>query len=251
MELDMDLSEIQPIPNESALFIKNKQILVVADLHIGIESQLREQGLHVSSQAQKMIDHLLSICKKYKPKEIILLGDIKHNIPSATIQERRDVRNFLKLIEEFGTIHIIPGNHDGFIKKLSPDEIIIHPSDGFIIENVGFVHGHRWPSEEIMVCEQIITAHTHPTVMFTDRLGYKTFESCWIKGMFLKNKLKEKYPNSTRPEVLVMPAFNPLCGGLAANQEGVMGPIGKIIDIRNAQIYLIDGTSLGRVKDIK
>jgi metallophosphoesterase superfamily enzyme len=71
MELDMDLSEIQPIPNESALFIKNKQILVVADLHIGIESQLREQGLHVSSQAQKMIDHLLSICKKYKPKEII------------------------------------------------------------------------------------------------------------------------------------------------------------------------------------
>jgi hypothetical protein len=251
MELDMDLSEIQPIPNEPALFIKNKQILVVADLHIGIESQLREQGLHVSSQAQKMIDHLLSICKKYKPKEIILLGDIKHNIPSATIQERRDVRNFLKLIEEFGTIHIIPGNHDGFIKKLSPDEIIIHPSDGFIIENVGFVHGHRWPSEEIMGCGQIITAHTHPTVMFTDRLGYKTFESCWIKGMFLKNKLKEKYPNSTRPEILVMPAFNPLCGGLAVNQEGVMGPIGKIIDIRNAQIYLIDGTSLGRVKDIK
>ena len=247
----MDLSEIQPIPNEPALFIKNKQILVVADLHIGIESQLREQGLHASSQTQKMIDHLLSICKKYKAKEIILLGDIKHNIPSATIQERRDVRNFLKLIEEFDTIHIIPGNHDGFIKKLSPDEIIIHASDGFIIENVGFVHGHRWPSEEIMGCEQIITAHTHPTVMFTDRLGYKTFESCWIKGMFLKNKLKEKYPNSTRPEILVMPAFNPLCGGLAANHEGVMGPIGKIIDIRNAQIYLIDGTSLGRVKDIK
>lgn len=247
----MDLSEIQPIPNEPALFIKNKQILVVADLHIGIESQLSEQGLHTASQAQKMIDHLLSICKKYKPKEIILLGDIKHNIPSATIQERRDVRNFLKLIEEFGTIHILPGNHDGFIKKLSPDEIIIHPSDGFIIENVGFVHGHRWPSEEIMGCEQIITAHTHPTVMFTDRLGYKTFESCWIKGMFLRNKLKEKYPNSTHPYILVMPAFNPLCGGLAANQEGVMGPIGKIIDIRNAQIYLIDGTSLGRVKDIK
>ena len=83
----MDLSEIQPIPNELALFIKNKQILVVADLHIGIESQLREQGLHTSSQTQKMMDHLLLICKKYKPKEIILLGDIKHNIPSATIKK--------------------------------------------------------------------------------------------------------------------------------------------------------------------
>lgn len=247
----MDLSEIQPIPNEPALFIKNKQILVVADLHIGIESQLREQGLHTASQAQKMVDHLLSICKKYKPQQIILLGDIKHNIPSATIQERRDVRNFLWIIQEYGTVHMIPGNHDGFIRKLSPDEIIIHPSDGFTVENIGFVHGHRWPSEEIMQCEQIITAHTHPTIMFTDRLGYKTFESCWIKGMFLKNKLKEKYPNSTYPEILIMPAFNPLCGGISVNQEGVSGPIGKIMDLKNAQIYLIDGTSLGRVKDIK
>lgn len=247
----MDLSQIQPIPNEPALIIKNKQILVVADLHIGIESQLREQGLNTSSQAQNMINHLLSICKKYKPKEIILLGDIKHNIPSATIQERRDVKNFLQIIEEYGTIHIIPGNHDGNIKKLSSDEIIIHSSDGFSIENIGFVHGHRWPSEEIMQCEQIISGHTHPTVMFTDRLGYKTFESCWIKGMFLKNKLKEKYRNSIHPEILVMPAFNPLCGGIATNQEGVTGPIGKIIDIQNAQIYLIDGTSLGRVKDIR
>jgi putative SbcD/Mre11-related phosphoesterase len=247
----MDLSDLQPIPNEPALFIKNKQILVVADLHIGIDSQLREQGLHITLQAQKMMDHLFSICENVKPKEIILLGDIKHNIPSATFQERKDVRNFLEKIKEFGQVHIIPGNHDGFIQKLSPDEINIHPSDGFIVENIGFTHGHRWPSNDIMKCEQIIIAHTHSTIMFTDRLEYKTFESCWIKGRFLKSKLKEKYPDSEDPEILVMPAFNPLCGGVAANQDGITGPIGKIIDIQNSQIYLVDGTSLGRVKDIK
>lgn len=246
----MNLSDIQPILNESALFIKNKQILVIADLHIGIESQLREQGIHTSSQTQKMMDHLLLICKKYKPKEIILLGDIKHNIPSATIQERRDVISFLNQITEFGKIHIIPGNHDGFIKKLSPDEILVHPSDGFIIENIGFVHGHRWPNEKIMECEQIIMGHTHPTIMFTDRLDYKTFELCWVRGLFLKDKLNEKYPNSLFPQVLVMPAFNPLCGGIAVNKEGVTGPLGKIIDIKEAEIYLIDGTLLGLVKDV-
>ena len=101
-----------------------------------------------------------------------------------------------------------------------------------------------------MKCEQVITGHTHPTIMFTDRLEYKTFESCWIKGRFLKNELKEKYPDSKDPEILVMPAFNPLCGGVAANQQGVTGPIGKIIDIKNSQIYLVDGTSLGKVEDI-
>jgi putative SbcD/Mre11-related phosphoesterase len=247
----MDLSDLQPIPKEPALFIKNKQILVVADLHIGIDSQLREQGLHITPQAQKMMDHLFLICDKLKPKEIILLGDIKHNIPSATFQERKDVGNFLEKIKEFGNVHIIPGNHDGFIQKLSPDEIRIHPSDGFIIENIGFTHGHRWPSEDIMKCEQIIIGHTHPTIMFTDRREYKTFESCWIKGEFFKNKLKEKYPGSKDPEILVVPAFNPLCGGVAANQQGITGPMGKIIDIKNAQIYLVDGTSLGKVEDIK
>jgi putative SbcD/Mre11-related phosphoesterase len=246
----MKLSDIQPITNEPALFIKNKQILVVADLHIGIESQLKEQGINTSFQAQKMINHLLLMCKKQNPKEIILLGDIKHNIPSATFQERRDISNFLEQIKEFGIVHIIPGNHDGFIKKLSPEEIIIHPSDGLIIENIGFFHGHRWPNEDIMRCEQIIMGHTHPTIMFTDRLEYKTFEPCWVKGIFLKNKIKEKYPKSTNPEILIMPTFNPLCGGIAINQEGVTGPIGKIIDIQNSQIYLIDGTYLGKINDI-
>lgn len=48
-----------------------------------------------------------------------------------------------------------------------------------------------------------------------------------------------------------MPAFNPLCGGIAANQEGITGPIGKIMDVKNAEVYLLDGSALGKVKDIK
>ncbi len=247
----MDLSDIQPIQNEPAVFIKSKKILIVADLHIGIESQLREQGLNTSSKTENMVDNLLKICKKYKPLEIILLGDIKHNIPSSTNQERRDVKNFLSTINEYAKVHIIPGNHDGNIDRLSTREIIIHPSDGYLLENVGFVHGHRWPNEEIMKCDMLITSHTHPTIMFTDRLGHKTFEPCWIKSSINSNKMKDKYPKGTCSSILVIPAFNPLCGGIAANQEGITGPIGKIIDIKKAYIYLIDGTSLGRVEVIK
>jgi len=242
--------DVQPILNEPALLI-NKKILVVADLHIGIESELIEQGLNAVPQTQKMMDRLISLCKKYKPEEIVLLGDIKHNIPSATICERRDVRNFLETIQSYGVIHIIPGNHDGNIQKITPVDIIIHPSYGLILENLGFVHGYRWPSEEIMQCEQIVTAHTHPTIMLTDRLGYKTFEPCWLKGKTIKDKLRERYPDSRDPEILIMPAFNPLCGGISANKEGIMGPIGKIIDTENAEVYLLDGSALGRVKDIK
>ena len=87
--------------------------------------------------------------------------------------------------------------------------------------------------------------------MFKDRLEFKTFEPCWVKGNFLKDRVNEKYPNSKNPEILVIPAFNPLCGGFAVNQKGISGPIGKIMDIDNSKIYLIDGTSLGKVRDLK
>jgi putative SbcD/Mre11-related phosphoesterase len=247
----LNIFKIQPIQDEPILFIEDKKILVIADLHIGIETELREHGLNPLSQTEKMLKRLVSICKKYKPEEIILLGDIKHNIPSSTFQERKDVKKFLEQIQKLSKIHIIPGNHDGNIHKFAPENIIYHPSDGFILENIGFVHGHRWPNQEVMKCDQIIAAHTHPTVMLIDRLEYKSFEPCWLKGNFIKNKLKEKYPNASDPEILIVPAFNPLCGGIAVNSEGVTGPLGKLIDIENSIVYLLDGTSLGTVKNVK
>jgi len=246
----MELSPIQPLLNEPALIIKNRKILVFADLHIGIESELRGKGINPVAQTKKMIDHLFVICEEHKPHEIVLLGDIKHNIPSSTITERRDVKFFLEKIVDYGKIHLVLGNHDGNIQKLTPNEIIVHPSDGFIIDNTGFVHGHRWPKDEIMQCEQIIIGHTHPTIMLTDRLNHKTFESCWLKGDFIKDRLKDKFPNAKNPKVLVIPAFNPLCGGIAINTEGINGPFGKITNVENMEVYLLDGTAMGVVKDI-
>jgi len=246
----MNSSKIQPILNESALIINNKA-LVVADLHIGIEKELIEKGINVTSQTKRLTDRLITLCEKFKPKEIILLGDIKHNIPSSTIQERKDVKIFLENLQSYGLIHIIPGNHDGNIKKIAPRDIIIHKSDGFIYENLGLLHGNRWPNKDLMQCTQILIGHSHPTIMFTDRLGYKIFEQCWIKSKFIAKKLEEKYPNSKNPEILIMPAFNQLCGGNAVNKEGIIGPLGKVININDAQIFLLDGTFIGKLKDIE
>ena len=145
----------------------------------------------------------------------------------------------------------MPGNHDGNIDRFLSPDILLHPSDGFVFEGIGFVHGHRWPSEEVMKCEHIVIGHTHPTIMLTDRLGYKTFEPCWLKGRFIKSKLQERYPNSQNPDIIVMPAFNSLSGGIAANKETIIGPFGKIMNVKNADVYLLDGSSLGKVKDIK
>jgi metallophosphoesterase superfamily enzyme len=87
--------------------------------------------------------------------------------------------------------------------------------------------------------------------MLTDRLGYRTFEQCWLKGAPFSDKLQEKYPNSSTSQILIMPAFNPLCGGVAINRDPLLGPFSSLIDVDNSDVYLLDGSSLGKVKDLK
>ena len=242
---------LQPLIDEPALLLKEKKLLVIADLHIGIESELRQNGLHVPSQTKMMEQRLRSIVTAHHITNIILLGDIKHMIPSSTYQERIDVKNFLKAISSFGTLHVLPGNHDGNIDRLLSPEIQLHPSDGFVFEDIGFTHGHRKASDEVMSCDQVVIGHTHPTVMLIDRLGYRTFEQCWLRGAPLSEILHEKYPNSSTSEILLMPAFNPLCGGVAVNRDSLLGPFGSLIDLENAEVYLLDGSALGTVKSLR
>jgi metallophosphoesterase superfamily enzyme len=122
---------IMPIPNEPALYIEDKKMLIVSDLHIGIETELKKYGINAKSQTDNLTNKVITLCKNYNPQEILLLGDIKHNIPSISYQERKDVKEFLNKIKEFGELHIIPGNHDGNIKKILTKDIIIHSSNGY------------------------------------------------------------------------------------------------------------------------
>ena len=244
-------SELQPIIDEPALLLKEKKLLVIADLHIGIESELRENGLQVPSQTKVMEQRLISILTTNTIDDIIFLGDIKHNIPSSTIQERTDVKKFLNTIQAYGTLHILPGNHDGNIDRLLSPAIKLYPSDGFVFDGIGFTHGHRRPSTEVMQCDQVIIGHTHPTVMLIDRLGYRSFEQCWLRGIPLSDRLQEKFPNSPTSQIVIMPTFNPLCGGIAVNRDPLLGPFRSLIDADNADLYLLDGSSLGKVKDLK
>lgn len=242
---------LQPLVDEPALLLKEKKLLVIADLHIGIENELRENGLMVPSQTKTMEQRLISILTTHSINDIILLGDIKHTIPSSTNQERTDVKHFLHSIQSYGTLHVLPGNHDGNIDRFLPQDILFHSSDGFVFEGIGFTHGHRRPSIEVMQCDQVIIGHSHPTVMLTDRLGYRTFEQCWLRGPPFLDVLEQKYPTSPTSEILLMPAFNPLCGGVAVNKDPLLGPFGSLIDVDNAEVYLLDGSSLGKLKDLK
>src|SRR2546426_9060781 len=91
--------DLRPIPDHAALLIDGS-ILAVADLHIGLEEELAEAGVHLPSQAEKMAGEIEALAAQYGAKTLVVLGDVKHFVPKMASRERRDVYPFFQRLQE-------------------------------------------------------------------------------------------------------------------------------------------------------
>ncbi len=244
------MTEIQPVYGIPALTVDYS--LVIGDLHIGLESHLRKKGFHITSRTRDMHDAILEAAGD-ETNRLIVIGDIKDSVPGSTKQEYAEIPDFFEeLFERFDMIDVVRGNHDTGIEEFLPGKVRIRPASGLRIGDVGFVHGHTWPSEEVMGCETLVMAHNHPTVMFRDGVGSLTTEPCWFRGDF-KESSSDRYPVLPR-RFIVTPAFNRMLGGSPVNTVGdeLLGPVlnSGLLDLDNARLYLLDGLDLGRRSDL-
>jgi putative SbcD/Mre11-related phosphoesterase len=245
------------IKNYPALFIEEIKALVIADLHIGISYELYQSGINIPSQVFEMKKTIVKLINQTKAKFLVLLGDVKHDVPGISIQEMREIPKFLEDLSKLIKVEIVLGNHDTFLREILPKRKL-HSSRGFKIGKFGFSHGHAWPSKELLSCDYLIMSHTHPTIQFIDKFGYRIVEPIWIKSKINQEMIKKRYKvkKTGRLEVIVMPAFNHLLGGTSINVKRVsdelLGPLLKnnFVDMYNADLYLLDGTYLGKLKDI-
>lgn len=259
--------EIIPILEEPALKVTNNEVsLVVADIHLGIEWDLYRSGINLPSRMAERLDRILGYVQANSPDRIILLGDVKHNVPQVSWQEKDEIPRFLETLAEYAHVDIFPGNHDGGIELLfnRQKNIRVHSGRGAVLDGVGYFHGHTWPAPELLAASNVVTAHNHPTVRFTDAFGYSIVEPAWVRTKFKPDVLKGRFGNLdfenrlhwADPELFIMPAFNELCGGVPFNestQEDLLGPVFSSggIELENAEIYLLDGTRLGLIKNIR
>lgn len=255
------LSEPQPLVNEPALIVGST--LVLADLHIGIEHELALNGINIPSQIDRRIDRALQYLAVANAQRVVLLGDVKHTISKTSALERHDIPRFLRSLAERVPVDILPGNHDAGIEYWLPRDsrfrIEIHPSKGCSIHGAGLVHGHTWPSTDLLRCDYIIMGHNHPIVRMADPLGHVSSKPVWIRTRFFESVFRERYPEMdgyANPRVIIMPAFNELVGGIAFNEasyETLLGPLfsNRAIELEKAQAYLLDGTFLGTVEQLR
>ena len=253
-----------PIYDSPALLIKlaGERTLVVADLHLGLEGELMSKGISLPSQIPKVKARLIELIKKQAPDRLIFLGDVKHNVPIASWQEWRELPGFFEDLAKLTCVEVIRGNHDGGLEGMVPKGVKIHGARGIVFgkrKRVGLMHGHTWPSLELLDTELLIAAHNHPAVEFRDELGGRTIEPVWLRGRLDATKFPEKLREGIKgklPELLVMPAFSELVGGAAVNRgipKELIGPMFKAgaIKLDEAEVYLLDGTFLGEVRSLK
>jgi putative SbcD/Mre11-related phosphoesterase len=257
------MTDLTPLIDTPALIARGEDIsLVLADVHLGIEHDLYYSGINIPSQIAKRIDRIMAYIEEVKPDRIILLGDIKHNVPRTSFQEEDEVPYFLSEIAKHALVDIIPGNHDGGIERLVPKvpDITLHDSRGAVIDGVAYFHGHTWPAPSLLGQKQWVISHNHPTIKLTDVVGHTITKQAWIRARLDRDVVAANYKpeefNWVEPELFVVPSFNELCGGIAFNESfhnDLLGPLfaSKAVHLENAEVYLLDGTFMGTVDGLR
>ncbi len=256
--------EIRFVTGEAALTAG--RVLVVSDLHMGIEHRYRKRGIALPSQSEKLITRLESLIRKTRTKRLVILGDVKHKVPGTSFQEEREIPAFFRRLMEKVDVGVAPGNHDGGIEKLLPPGVKLYPGSGFRVGDAWLCHGHAWPVEEFLDCREVVIGHNHASIEFRDDLGYRWREPVWIRAVLERKMLAERFRGLDAkrgheaerglPEVVLMPAFNGFAGLVPANRSGKgferhfmegPSPLFRAAKRDSARVHMLDGTFLGEL----
>ncbi len=239
------------VPSKPALILEGlKKYLVITDLHIGFESSMQSNEIFLgkNSSIHQTIEEVESLIDDEKPDSLILLGDIKSSVKVISKNEWDEVPLFFKKISEKCDIITVPGNHDGNLEKLIPDNITTISSIGMIDENILFTHGHTMPTENFSQVEKIIMGHVHP--VFFQEESIMNGQRVWVS---MKIKKENIFPSSSGElEVIIIPSFNRYFYAThKRNYKKSISPIINRAEILSAKIVSLDGVILGDESIIK
>jgi len=220
-----------------ALFLETSRTLVIADLHLGYEEALNEDGVLVPrnhlqqlKERLKRIFAYLKISSKSKLRKIIINGDLRHRFGLISPHEQKEALQLIALLNEMAeNLMIITGNHDGDLKIIADEagsklKIKIKKSykeNGFL-----FMHGDELPKSLSEDVETIIIGHEHPAISLKDKItGRIEIYKCFLQGCF-----KDK-------SLLVQPSFNLLVKGNDLTKEKAISPFISEEELEEFAVY--------------
>ncbi len=150
------------LSNQRVVFWESKQTLILSDLHIGKTAHFRKSGIPISSEVMHNdLKRLESVISHFKPKHIIVVGDLFH------AEYNPDVKLFQDWIQEFQNIlwTLVKGNHDKRSFKLYENTDIEVVEEILNIVPFKFQHDVNFKEEG----EFYISGHIHPGITITGK----------------------------------------------------------------------------------
>lgn len=97
------------LSGQRSLFWENEQTLIIADLHLGKTGHFRKAGIAVPQTIFKEdLQRLLSEVQYFKPKQLLIVGDLFHSEVNKELELFKKWRNDISSLP----IHLVKGNHD-------------------------------------------------------------------------------------------------------------------------------------------
>jgi len=228
IRLHKDLYIADPWP---AAFIKSRGILIIADLHLGIEGVLEEDGLYLPRRASELTEEtVFNMLDDISPDTLIIAGDLKHSFGLLNASEWIEIKKFLRTLKEDykQDIRVIRGNHDNYLGVVL-DKFNIPFNDKIEFDEYSILHGHT-DVDIRSLRNVVIMGHEHPSISIRDELGVKYKFKCFLWGDFGDKK------------ILVLPSLSELATGSSyTDYEYVepLSPILKKVDLGNLKPYPI------------
>ena len=266
-DINFNKSRCFPLYPHPILMIETsgyKNFLVISDIHIGLEDKIRRNGILIDPRQNidESIKLLTNIHWETGVNELIILGDLKSSIRIITRTEWDNVPYFLESLNKLFNVYLIPGNHDGNIKQLLPENVNLMRSKGIEFDNILLTHGHTLPRIGMNV-EKIIVGHLHPIIQKEGSIlqGNKI----WVKINLTKKDLLEKNhkQNTRKLEMIIMPHFNNILDYYGKRNRNTSGASGKsklpLLDnminrlnwsVEKAFLFTMDGSIIGSEVDL-
>jgi uncharacterized protein len=208
----------------------------VADVHVGIEAAIQAEGFAMPLGEERMLlDRFKSIVERFSPKVMVLDGDVLHEFHRVRRNTQRSFdRIMLALLSSVDEVVVILGSHDKMMDVALTDIDGVRNEHYYFSGGVLFCHGDVIPSRaDDPDVKTIVIGHDHPTLDVEMKK-----EPCYLYG---KKAWRGK-------DVIVLPAFNPLCAGTSINRldsRDFLSPFIREGDIEGYRpIIVVEGEAL-------
>ncbi len=184
------------ITSDRCVWYEPEKTVMIADLHLGYESALKENGFSFPlSQKEKILDKISSIKNRYSPENIVVLGDFKHNFGKMEDDEFHELLDVIDYLMEDASLVMLRGNHDNYLKNLTELKGVTLYQDKMELHDMILTHGDEMVESD----GTLIMGHEHPSIKIVDEVG--------------SSMRFPSYLYHETEKILVLPAFSTFAEG--------------------------------------